>query len=101
MNHDLHDHTRDLNHDGVINHHDTALFHNVVDKEQRAGERRPEAPDHGGEPWTVYHSFAKGLLLTLFGGFLALLISGVLPNNGFTTVLALLSAVAFLRTLLL
>lgn len=89
----------DMNRDGKVDNHDAALFHEILDENRK--ETRPHRPaSSGSEPWSVHHSIAKGLLLALFGG-LTLLCLGVFPLNGFTVVLALLSAVCFVRTLLL
>ena len=96
MKHDI----PDMNHNGKVDSHDVALFHEILDENRK--ETRPYRPAFSGssEPWTVHHSIAKGLLLALFGG-LVLLCIGVFPLNSFTAVLALLSAVCFVRTLLL
>lgn len=100
MSHDIPDYVPDMDHNGKIDSRDGALFHAMLDEDQE--QEQVGRPSSGSnEPWTVYHSMAKGLLLLLFGGFLALLFNGVFPINGFTAVLALLSAVCFLRTLLL
>ena len=99
MNGDVPDYVRDMDHNGTVDGKDAALFHELLDAEQGSGHA-----GSGGstsEPWTVYHSFAKGLLLLLFGGLLFLLLKGVLPVNAFTAVLGLLSAVCFIRTLML
>ena len=91
MNH----HSHDMNHDGKIDSHDSALFHEMLDQESS------NTPSSSNEPWTIHHSIAKGLMLLFFGGFIFLLFKDVIPNNSFTAVLALISAVCFLRTLLL
>lgn len=96
MKHDI----PDMNHDGKVDNHDAALFHEILDENRK--EIRPHRLATSGscEPWTVHHSIAKGLLLALFGG-LVLLCIGVFPLNGFTAVLTLICAVCFVRTLLL
>lgn len=88
-------HAPDMNHDGKIDSHDSALFHEML------GENSSNSPSSSNEPWTVYHSIAKGLMLLFFGGFIFLLFQDVIPLNGFTAVLTLISAVCFLRTLML
>ena len=97
MHYDMFGH--DMDHDGEITIKDHAMFHEMMEED----EQTASAPSYSGssEPWTIYHSFAKGLFLLLFGGYLLLLFNGVFPINGFTSVLALFSAVCFVRTLLL
>lgn len=90
----------DMNHDGDIDRHDAALFHSMLDEDQK-NERHTRPSTGNNEPRTIYHSIAKGILLVIFGGFIALLFNGVFPVNGVTSVMALVSAVCFLRTLLL
>ena len=99
MSNGIPDYVPDMNHDGDIDSHDAALFHAMLDEDQKSEHTQPYSGSN--EPWTTYHSIAKGLLLLLFGGYIALLFNGVFPINEFTSVLAFLSAVCFLRTLLL
>lgn len=89
----------DMDHDGRIISKDHAMFHEMMEEDERSNSVKPGSGS--SEPWTVYHSFAKGLLLLLFGGYLLFLFKGVFPMNGFTALLALFSAVCFIRTLLL
>lgn len=89
----------DMDHDGEITTKDCGMFHEMMEEDEKAFSG--QSYYGSSEPWTIYHSFAKGLLLVLFGGYILLLFNGVFPINGFTSVLALFSAVAFLRTLLL
>lgn len=96
MKHDI----PDMNHDGKVDNHDAALFHEMLDEDDSGSRKHRLASSDSNDPWTVHHSIAKGFLLTLFGGLVPLCI-GVFPLNGFTSVLALLSAVCFVRTLLL
>lgn len=102
MKNDFPDYIRDMNHDGEIDGQDFALFHEMLDEDQKEEPvRRSSSSSDSSEPWTIHHSVVKGFLLLLFGGYLALLLKGLLPINGFTAVLALVSAVCFLRVLLL
>lgn len=96
------DHIPDMNHDGKINSHDCALFHEMLDEKQKNEPLYSTRGHSGGnEPWTIYHSFAKGLLLLLLGGCLVLLFSGTIPINIFTALLGVFSLSAFVRTLIL
>lgn len=75
------------------------MFHEMMEEDERKNETQIY---HGRqEPWTIYHTIAKGLMLLLFGGYPVLLIKGVFLINGFTVVLALFSIVVFIRSLLL
>ena len=95
MNHYGHD----MDHDGKITGKDSAMFHEMMEEDERSCESRT----HYGssKPRTIYHTFAKGVLLLLFGGYPVLLFNGVFSINGFTSVLALFGAACFLRTLML
>ena len=101
MQHDFPDYIRDMNHDGKVDGLDAALFHEMLDKDQVEEQVHKTTTHHGSEPWTVHHSIAKGALLFFFGLIPVLALKGLLPVNGFTAVLFLVSVVCFLRTLLL
>lgn len=89
----------DMDHDGKVTSKDLGMFHEMMDEDEKIGSS--QSYTGSSEPWTVYHSFAKWLLLILFGGYPVLLFKGVFPMNGFTTLLALCSSVCFIRTLLI
>ena len=97
----MRNHIPDMNRDGKVDNHDTALFHEMLDEDHKDAQcHRTPSGSVGSSPRTIHDSMAKTLLLLLFGG-IALLCVGVFPINGFAAVLALLSAVCFIRTLLL
>lgn len=89
----------DMDHDGEITSKDCGMFHEMMEEDEMAYSG--QSYYGSSEPWTIYHSITKGLFLLLFGGFPLLLFNGVFPINGFTSVLALVCTVSFIRTLLL
>ena len=84
----------DMNHDGKIDGRDFALFHNMLDENQKGSSS-------SYTPQVNSSSASKALLLLASGLYLSLLLNGVFPVNAFTAVLALFNAVCFLRALFL
>lgn len=104
MKDDFPDYIPDMDHDGKITGMDSALFHDMLDEDQKKEEQysRTSSSFSGSSNTEIAaYRIVKTLFLLLFGGYLVLLFKGVFPINGLTSVLALISAVCVLRTLLL
>lgn len=103
------DHYPDVNHDGKHDVEDAIIFHSEMDAVNEADREHArsgvsDSTIHSGPvgspDWAAY-VITKALFIGVPGLFLLLSINGVIPINGFTAILSLLSLVTILRTLTL
>ena len=72
----------DMDHDGEITTKDCGMFHEMMEKDERAYSGQSYFTNR--EPWSVSYLIAKLLFLVSLGGIIALMGFGILPINGFT-----------------
>ena len=84
----------DMNHDGKIDGRDLALFHNMLDEDQKGSSS-------SYTPQVNALSASKALLLLASGLYLSLFLNGVFEINTFTALLTLFNLGCFIRALLL
>ena len=90
MKHDYPDYLRDMNHDGDIDSHDFALYHEMMDEDERGSSAN--APTFSNYPWGRYEwkeFFINWLIMVLFGAPAGALLNGSIPANFFTGLLSL------------
>ena len=83
----------DMNHDGKIDSRDFALFHEMLNEDQKSHRTQ----GHSSSYKTNSPSISEVILLLASGLYLSLLLNGVFPINTFTALLTLFNLAGFIR----